>query len=255
MEHENSAPMRILVIAAHPDDIEFGVAGSVARWSDEGAEVYYCLVTDGAAGSNDPDTDLKQLVERRRQEQLDAAAIVGVKEVRFLGYADGYLEPTLQLRRDLTRLIRELRPQRVIIMDPTTIMLQSPEFDYINHPDHRASGEAALYAVFPSAGTRPIFPELLAEGFEPHEVKELWLFISEKEDVFVDISSVIERKIQSLLCHKSQLSDEVADMVRHWSAEAGKQAGYEYAEGFRVLRFQREQPQTEGIAEAVTTEA
>lgn len=251
MQNDNHRPACILVIAAHPDDIEFGVAGSVARWTDEGVEVVYCIVTDGSAGSNDPNTDLKELINRRRHEQIEAAKIVGVHDVRFLGYADGTLEPTLELRRDLTRLIREVRPQRVIIMDPTSILLQSPEFDYINHPDHRASGEAALYAVFPSAGTRPIFPELLAEGFEPHDVAELYMFISEKEQEFVDISSTIERKIQSLLCHKSQLGEDVGDMVRRWSAEAGKTAGYAYAEGFRVMRFNREESQVEGVGDHI----
>ena len=115
------SPQRILVIVAHPDDIEFGIAGSVARWTDEGAQVSYCLVTDGGAGDNNPGTDLKQLVRTRHNEQCEAAAIVGVHDVRFLGYKDGTLEPTMELRRDLTRLIREIRPDRVVISDPTMV--------------------------------------------------------------------------------------------------------------------------------------
>jgi len=125
--------------------------------------------------------------------------------------------------------------------------VQEEDFDYINHPDHRATGEASLYAVFPSAGTRPIFPELLAEGLEPHDVTELWINLSTNETEFVDITSTIDRKIEALLCHKSQVGDEVGEMVRKWSAEAGKTAGFAFAESFRVLRLKRDQPQSELI--------
>lgn len=227
-------PQRVLVIAAHPDDIEFGVAGTVAKWTDAGVQVTYCLVTDGAAGSNKPDADLAALVRQRHDEQCEAAAIVGVHDVRFLGYADGALQPTLELRRDLTRLIREVKPDIVVVQDPTTVFVG--DF-YINHPDHRAAGEAAVYAVFPSAGTRPIFPELLAEGYEPHEVSELWLNLDLDGQHRVDITDQIERKLQSLLCHKSQLGPEVADMVRGWDRENGKAQGYTYAEGFKVMKL------------------
>ena len=165
---------------AHPDDIEFGTGGQVARWTDAGHRVVYCLVTDGGAGSNETNVDHADLVARRQQEQLKAADIVGVDDVRFLGYADGTLQPTLELRRDLTRIIRELKPYRVLIMDPTRCCFSATSrSDYINHPDHRAAGEAALYAVFPSAETRPIFPELLDEGYEPHHVSELYLMMGD----------------------------------------------------------------------------
>jgi LmbE family N-acetylglucosaminyl deacetylase len=224
----------ILVVVAHPDDIEFGLAGAVARWTDEGHRVVYVVVTDGAAGSNAPDADLRALVETRRQEQVAAAAEVGVGEVRFLGYADGTLQPTMELRRELTRIIRELRPFRVCCQDPTTFYFGS---SYINHPDHRAAGEATLYAVFPSAETRPIFPELLAEGFEPHKVSELYLDISLTPDTYVDISATIDRKIASLLHHRSQVGPEVETWVREWAAEAGVKAGAAYAEAFRVMRL------------------
>lgn len=225
---------RILVIAAHPDDIEFGLAGSVARWVDEGHEVIFCLVTDGAAGSNEPGADLRLLAERRREEQIAAAAILGVRDVRFLGYQDGTLQPTLELRRELTRLIRATRPFRVVCQDPTMLFWQN---DYINHPDHRAAGEAAVYAVFPSAETRPIFPELLSEGFEPHKVAELYLSFSPEPNTFVDISATIDRKIAALLCHRSQVGPEAEQWVRQWDAEAGKAADIPYAETFRVMRF------------------
>ncbi len=224
----------ILVVAAHPDDIEFGLAGSIARWTSEGHRVVYCLVTDGAAGSNQPDADLRALAELRRQEQLAAAQVVGVHEVRFLGYADGTLQPTLDLRRELTRLIRELRPFRVVCQDPTTVFFSN---NYINHPDHRAAGEATIYAVFPSAETRPIFPELLSEGYEPHHVSELYLDLTLAPDTYVDISDSIERKLAALRCHATQVGPEVEPWVREWGAEAGVKAGCAYAEAFRVMRL------------------
>jgi LmbE family N-acetylglucosaminyl deacetylase len=234
---ETIIPRRVLVIAAHPDDIEFGGAGAVAMWTDAGAEVIYCLVTDGAAGSNDATVIYSELVERRKAEQRQAAEIVGVREVIHLDYPDGMLQPTLELRRDLTRLIRRFKPDRVLISDPTSILLQAEGFDYINHPDHRAAAEAALYAIFPSAETRPIFPELLEEGFEPHHVEEVYMSITERPNVAVDISPVMDRKIQSLLSHRSQLDESVVDMVRGWDRMTGEQVGVEFAEAYRVMRF------------------
>ncbi|MDX2161185.1 MAG: PIG-L deacetylase family protein [bacterium] len=242
MEAPLDAPVNMLVIVAHPDDIEFGAAGSIARWTAAGHRVTYCIVTDGSAGSNKPDEDLAQLIATRRREQTEAGALVGVTDIRFLGYQDGTLQPTLELRRDLTRLIREIKPYRVMIMDPTTVLVQDDEhgFYYINHPDHRAAGEAALYAVFPSAGTRPIFPELLAEGYEPHDVTELYLTIAGTGSVAVDISDVFETKIASLLCHRSQIGDDIRPMIEQWDSAAGAQIGVKYAETFRVMRFPRE---------------
>jgi LmbE family N-acetylglucosaminyl deacetylase len=226
-------PERALAIAAHADDLEFGVAGTVARWTDAGAKVSYCIVTNNSSGSNDPDADITALVETRRREQIAAAAVLGVHDVRFLNYSDGVLQPTLELRRDLTRLIRELRPQAVIITDPTTVIVE--ESNYINHPDHRAAGEAALYAVFPSSETRPIFPELLEEGLEPHKVDRLYLVLTPRPNLVVDITPTIERKLRALGCHASQLGEEVVEMVRGWNAEAGKEHGIGYAEVFKVM--------------------
>jgi LmbE family N-acetylglucosaminyl deacetylase len=239
-QNENGVE-RALVVAAHPDDIEFGIAGTVAAWTGAGIEVTYCLVTDGAAGSNDPDANWDELVKIRHEEQMIAADCVGVKDVRFLGYRDGVLEPTLDLRRDITRIIRELRPQRVATMDPRTVLIVDGGFDYINHPDHRAAGEAALYATFPSAESRPIFPELLDEGFEPHHVSELWLTTSTQPNVYVDVSAVAERKFAALAAHKSQLDKSVVEMVRKWNRETGKIIQAEYAESFLVMRFPRDE--------------
>ena len=240
LKHEERTPECVLVIVAHHDDIEFGMAGSVARWREHGAQVVYCVITDGSAGSNDPQVNPEELARRRAKEQLAAAATVGVTDVRFLSYRDGVLQPTLEVRRDLTRLIREIRPDRVVAMDPTAIFINGT---YINHPDHRAAGEAAIYATFPSAGTRPIIAELLAEGLEPHDVRELYLGLTLEPNLAVDITPYIDRKIEALLCHRSQVGLEASDLIRGWDAESGRRAGVEYAELYRVIRLVEDETQ------------
>jgi LmbE family N-acetylglucosaminyl deacetylase len=238
MTNSDKAPLRILGIFAHPDDSEFTCGGSAARWADEGAEITYCVITNGAAGSNDPKQDLDELVTIREAEQRAACAVLGIHDVLFLGYADGSLAPTLELRRELTRIIRQLKPDRVVIGDPTAVLYGD---DYINHPDHRAAAEAGLYAIFPSAVTRPIFPELLAEGYEPHQVKEVYISGTEKPNTYVDISATLDRKIEALRCHKSQLDPGDGKWVREWAAESGKAAGLEFAEAFRVMKLVNEE--------------
>jgi LmbE family N-acetylglucosaminyl deacetylase len=239
--------MRILGIFAHPDDPEFSMGGSAAVWSDEGHAVYYCIVTNGAAGSNDPNQDLDELVRVREEEQRGAAREVGVKEVFFLGYADGTLEPTIALRRDLTRLIRKLKPDRVVCGDPTAFFYG--EF-YINHSDHRAAAEAAVTAVFPSAPTRPIFPELLEEGLEPHQVKELYITdTSTGTVVHVDIGNVMERKIEALRHHKSQLDPGDGEWIKKWAQETGKDANVPYAEAFRVMKLVNAEPESPAVSD------
>jgi LmbE family N-acetylglucosaminyl deacetylase len=237
LEGPLTLPFTILIVAAHPDDIEFGAGGSAAVWSAQGAHVIYCIVTDGAGGSNDPAMTPERLVDIRRAEQIAAAGKVGVREVHFLGYRDGELVATIELRRHIARLIRQLRPNRVLIMDPTAVLITGEGFDYINHPDHRAAGEAALYAVFPSAGSRLVMPELLTEGLEPHNVPELYLMMSDKANIAVDVTAVWDQKVGALLEHRSQLDESVADMIRQWDTAAGKEAGVELAESFRVMRF------------------
>jgi LmbE family N-acetylglucosaminyl deacetylase len=233
-----SSPYKIVVIAAHHDDIEFGLSGSIAKWIQEGAEVTYVIITDGGSGSNQPNILRADLVEQRRLEQLAAAEAVGVRDVRFLGYFDGMLEPTMELRKDLTRILRDVKPQRVICQDPTTVFFRD---SYINHPDHRAAGEAAIYATFPSSETRPIFPELLEEGYEPHKVHELWLTLSTNPTHFVDISSTIDQKLNSLRAHVSQIgAGEDAEngalkWIRERNAEVGQVVGVDYAEMFKVM--------------------
>ncbi len=234
---EERTPQRVLVVAAHPDDIEFGVAGSVAKWIAAGAEVTYLIVTDGSAGSNDPGVDPDELAARRRAEQQAAAEVLGVKDVRFLGFRDGTLEPTLEVRKAITRVIREVRPDRVVTQDPTTIFVEGI---YVNHPDHRAAGEATVYATFPSAGTRPIFPELLDEGYEPHSVKELYLMLTLEPTHAVDITDVMDRKLEALFKHESQLGPDIEEWVREMSREMGNLAGCEYAEVYRVITLDAE---------------
>lgn len=235
-------PERAVAIFAHADDIEFGIAGTVARWTDAGAQVTYVIVTDNSAGDNSPDADLQALVETRKREALESARIVGVEDVRFLNYRDGYIQPTMELRLALTRIIREVKPQVVVTFDPTTILAGD---NYINHPDHRAVGEAATYATFPYAGARPIFPELLQEGYEPHDVDRIYFQLSEKNNLYIDITPAIDRKLEALRCHKSQLGDDVVEMVRQWNEEAGKEHGVGYVESFRQMILNREVAQQE----------
>ena len=230
-------PLRIVGFFAHPDDAEFTCGGSAAVWSDQGAEITYVVVTNGAAGSNDPDCDLAELVKIREAEQRAACAATGVREVIFLGYPDGVLQPTLELRRDITRLIRRLKPDRVICGDPSVLIYGD---SYINHPDHHAVDISTVHAVYPCAGSRPIFPELLDEGLEPHQVKELYLAGDDKQaNVHVDISSTIERKIEALRCHKSQIDVGDGQWIRDWASEVGKPVGLQYAEAFRVITLVR----------------
>ena len=193
---------RVMVITAHPDDAEFTAAGAVAKWTREGVTVIYVICTDGSRGSNDPKVKLEELVVIRRAEQEAAAKILGVEEIVYLDYEDGSLEPTLALRRDLTRAIRRYRPDIVVCPDPTVRYYGD---NYLNHPDHRAAGDAALDAVFPSARTRYIFPELLAEGLEPHKVREVYIRGALSPNFWVDISDTIGLKIAALREHESQM--------------------------------------------------
>ncbi len=231
-------PGRALIIAAHCDDIEFGIAGTVAKWTAAGSHVTYCIVTDSGSGDNTPDADLDALRETRKAEQRASAKVVGVDDVIFLDHPDGTLEPTIALRRELTRLIRQLRPNAVATFDPETIIPDGRA--YINHPDHRATGLAAAYAIFPSAGSRPIFPELLQEGYEPHNVDRAYFTLSNKTNHTVDITDHIDQKADALRCHRSQFGENVIEMVKQWNRETGKQLGTGYAESFRVLIFKDE---------------
>jgi LmbE family N-acetylglucosaminyl deacetylase len=236
MSEKEFIPQRAMSIHAHPDDQEFTVAGMLARWVQAGCELVSVIVTSGGAGSNEPsvNADFKpELARLRETEQSNANAVLGIRETVFLHYPDGELEPSLDLRRDLTRLIRRYKPEAVVIGDPQGVFYGS---GYINHPDHRAAAQAALYAVFPSSETRLIFTELLAEGFEPHKVKRLFVHGSEKSDTWIDITATIDIKISALKKHASQLGDwDPEKMIHEWAAEEGKEHGLEYAEAYKVM--------------------
>jgi len=233
---ESPQPKRVLAVAAHPDDVDFGAAGTIARWTAEGIDVAYCIVTDGAAGAVERETDLTTLAGMRQTEQRKAAAEVGVSDVTFLGYPDGRLVVSLDLRRDLSRVIRTVKPDRVLCQSPERYW----ERIRASHPDHLAAGEATLQAVYPDARNPFAHPELLAEGLEPHEVGEVWMMASPRADRFVDITEVIERKLAALRAHETQVGtdDHIEEFVRGWTRATAERAGYgpdRYAEVFQVI--------------------
>jgi LmbE family N-acetylglucosaminyl deacetylase len=228
-------PARAVAIAAHCDDLDVGSSGTVARWTEGGSAVTYVIATDSGAGSNTPGEDLEALKATRREEQTRSAAEVGVRDIRFLDHTDGVLEPTLELRKQLTRIIREVRPDVVLTFDPE--MVVSGSRTYINHPDHRAVGEAAMYATFPSAGSRPIFAELLDEGFQPHDPDYLYLQFSNVPTYRVDISSTMELKKRALRHHTSQFDEDFVKQVQEWASRDAEGLSAQFAEAFRVVNL------------------
>ena len=229
-------------IHAHPDDQDFTVAGTLAKWARAGCAIVSVIVTSGDAGSNDPSKDATykaNLASLREAEQEAANGVLGITKTVFLRYPDGELVPSIQLRRELTRLIRQYKPEAVVTGDPSATFYGN---EYVNHPDHRAASEAALYATFPSAGTRMIFPDLLDQGLLPHDVKRLYIHGNDKPDTWVDISDTVETKIQALKKHFSQKDTHESDqMLRDWGEEEGKEKGMRYAESFRVMILQGEE--------------
>lgn len=225
---------RAMVIYAHPDDAEFGFAGTVAKWAKAGVEVTYCMVTNGASGSQDPDMTREKLRDVRYAEQREAAKILGVKHVVFLGYEDGYLYPTLEVRKDVARQVRIHKPDVIVAMDPQVRVSD----EYVNHPDHIAAGEVALRTINPDASTRQMFPELWRdEKLEPHKPKALFLGTFGEGATVVDISDTIATKLKALLVHRSQVGPEAAEFVREWNRSTGKPAGYKFGEAYRVILF------------------
>jgi len=233
----DSEVRRALVIAAHPDDIDFSAAGTVARWVDAGIEVTYCLVTDGDAGGFDESFPRAEMAPLRRKEQTAAAACVGVGDLRFLGYPDGRVEPSLALRKDLARVIRQVRPDRLVSPSPERNYERMPA----SHPDHRAVGSAALDAVYPDARNPFAFPELLAdEGLQPWTVREVWVTAGPSASHYVDVTETFDRKIAALRAHESQTGhrDDIEEMLRGWmtrTAERGGLPAGRLAEMFQVL--------------------
>ena len=230
------APARVLSIHAHPDDQEFTVAGTLAKWAREGSEIVTVCLTRGDAGSNrftPSDMTRARLAEIREREQRAACRVLGIADVVFLDYEDGVLTPTIDMRRALTRLIRRYRPAAVVCGDPTMRFYGAR---YMNHPDHRVAADVALDAVFPSAETRFIVPELLDEGLAPHHVREVWLHGAARSDTFVDIASTLDVKIRALREHRSQMGDwDPATMLTAWAREQGKPRRLRAAETFRRM--------------------
>jgi LmbE family N-acetylglucosaminyl deacetylase len=227
----------VLVVTAHPDDVDFGAAGTVAAFTDAGIEVAYCVVTDGEAGGSDRSVARAEMAAIRRHEQRAAAAVVGVSDVTFLGYPDGRLVPSIELRRDVSRVIRRFRPQRVLTQSPE----RTWDRIFASHPDHLVVGEAATCAVYPDARNPFAHAELLDEGLEPHTVGELWLMAAATATVAVETSGTFDRKVAALRCHRSQVGavDELRARLEQWATGTARDAGLpggSRAESFRVVR-------------------
>jgi LmbE family N-acetylglucosaminyl deacetylase len=226
-----------LAIVAHPDDVDFGMAGTIATLTSLGVAVTYCLVTSGDAGGDDMVMSKEERAKIREDEQRAAAATVGVHDLIFLGYPDGLVEPTLALRRDLARVIRTVRPDLVLTQSPE----RNYDRIYASHPDHLATGEATLRAVYPDARNPHAFPALANdEGLAPHTVGRVWIGGTVSPTMVVDTTSTIDKKIEALKCHKSQVGDgeRLEPMLREWSGMIAKNAGLpkgRLAEAFRVL--------------------
>ncbi|MGE5763552.1 MAG: PIG-L deacetylase family protein [Mycobacterium leprae] len=228
---------RILVVTAHPDDVDFGAAGTVAGWTDAGIEVTYCVVTDGDAGGFDPGVSREDMVVIRRYEQRAAAKCLGVEDVRFLGYPDGRLEVSLSLRRDISRVIRQVRPDRVLTQSPHRNWARI----HASHPDHLAAGEATICAVYPDARNPFAHPELLREeGLDAWTVREVWLMAGSATDHFVDVTDAFDRKKAALRAHASQTGhmDDLDGLLRDWmgrNARLARMPEGRLAEAFRVV--------------------
>lgn len=235
MENPFYIPESAMAIVAHPDDIEYSCSGTLARWALAGAKTYYVLCTSGDVGIATAGMTKTRAAEIREEEQRNAAAIAGASEVVFLREPDGMLQATLELRKKLVREIRRLRPEVVICSDPTVVLASS---DYINYPDHRAAGMAALDAVFPAAGQPNLFEELESEGVKAHKVRKVYVNSWEHADHFINISETMDVKIAALKAHVSQMNgNDPSDMVRQWAAETAKGKEMTYAEGFKVVQL------------------
>lgn len=228
---------RILVVTAHPDDVDFGAGGTIATWTDAGIAVSYCIITDGDAGGADPDVPREDIPGIRRAEQVAAGAVLGVTDIRFLGYRDGELTVTHELRRDISRVIRQVRPQRMLIQSPD----RNWDRIYASHPDHLAAGEAAIFAVYPDARNPFAHPSLLAdEGLAEWTVPEVWVMGTPAPNHWTDVTAQVDRKIAALRAHDSQVghTPEFPDRVRQWMGVAAGQAGMpdgRLAEAFKVV--------------------
>ncbi len=229
-------PQKILVILAHPDDPEFFCGASLVRWARAGHEIHYFILTCGDKGG-DPALTSEQLCVIRHAEQTRAAAVIGVKSVRFLDREDGTLLPSIDLRREVVRAIRQVRPDILVTCDPTNLF---PRENYINHPDHRYAGQVVLDAFFPAAGNSHFFPELLKdEGLDPFTPREIWISLTANPNVTLDVTDTWETKIQALKEHKSQIGDpeKLVERMRSRKSERSTADAVFYDEKYRVLKF------------------
>jgi LmbE family N-acetylglucosaminyl deacetylase len=227
---------RALVVVAHPDDIDFGMAGTMAVLTGHGVEVAYCLVTSGDAGGDASTHTREERAAIREAEQTAAAAVVGVERLTFLRWPDGQVEPTLELRKSIARVIRQHRPDLVITQSPE----RNFERIYASHPDHLGTGEATLRAVYPDARNPHAFPELLDEGFAPHAVATVWVGGSTSANLAVDITATFDTKVAALRRHVSQVGhrEDLEDMMRNWAGANAASAGWpdgRLAETFRIV--------------------
>lgn len=240
MSNSEYIPKRAMSIFAHPDDQEFSIGGTLAKWARAGTEIISVVITSGDSGSNDPSKDgnhKQELAELREKEQLAANAVLGIRETIFLRYADGELEHTIPLRKELTRLIRQFKPDVVLTGNPEAWFYGD---EYINHPDHRAAAQAACAAVFPSAGARLMFTDLLADGYEPHNVRRLYIHGTDTVNAWTDITDTLDIKIKALQQHASQVDPgEVEKWMREWAEEEAKGQEMQYAEAYKVMIVSR----------------
>jgi len=225
---------RAVVVFAHPDDAEFGSAGTIAKLARDGKEVVYVVVTDGSKGSSNVNIISEQLILTRQQEQREAGRVLGVNQVEFLGFPDGMLEPSMEVRKAITASIRKHKPDLVISQSPLRDLSLGV---FVQHPDHLAAAEATFAAVYPCARDRMTFPELLAQGLEPHAVHELWVVGTAQPDHFIDITDTLETKVEALLAHESQVGERVKEMIPQRAKSLGEPHAMEYAEGFRRIQI------------------
>lgn len=231
-------PRTVLAIMAHPDDAELTCAGSVARWVREGWQAVLLIATDGARGAKLPGIDPREMARMRVEEQQRAAAMIGFSQVIHLGFPDGDLLDDVHLRGALVEHVRRIRPERVIAVDPLTVILRD---SYVNHRDHRMLGMATLDALYPEASNAGYFPEQVAGGLEPFKVPELYLAGSERPNIWVDVSDTLDLRFRALRCHVSQIrlwpqnGETVVDQQRKLAAVLGTAHGYGYAEEFRRI--------------------
>ena len=242
-QQENGTYERVLVVAAHPDDPEFGFGASIAKLAGDGADVFYVICSDGCQGGEDPSVPDAELSATRYAEQRAAAEVLGVKDVIFLGFRDGYLAPNTDLRKAISREIRRYKPDLVL----THLPVRSLGIGIgASHPDHLAVGEATMSAVYPDARNPRAYPELLEEGLEAHKVKEVWLPGFDNPDHFVDATGLVDKKIEAILCHRSQFEGRVprgdgdddgpGKWIKDRMRQTGEKAGFEYAEAFKKIQ-------------------